>query len=250
MKNQESPKAATWKRPLLILLWVATAFMLAQLIVVAVLYGLQALGINISAESPSAITFFAAAVYAITLILVIVIPYRFFNRARVSKKTLGIARLPSWLDIALTLPAAFVYLLTTALLVTLVSTLFPAFNPEQVQDIGFTNLTQQSEYLLAFVTLIILAPLAEELLFRGYLYGKLRTIVGFLPSVLLTSLLFGAAHMQWNLAVDTFALSLVLCSLREMTGSIWAGVLLHMLKNGVAFYFIFINPTLLNTLGG
>jgi len=39
-------------------------------------------------------------------------------------------------------------------------------------------------------------------------------------------------------------------ALREVTGSIWAGTLLHMLKNGIAFYFLFVNPTLLNTIGG
>lgn len=250
MNTQPLSKAAAWKKSVLILLWIATSFMVAQLLIVALLYGLKDLGVTVSEDNPSLMTFFAAAVYGLTLVLVVFVPHRIFHKARVSKKTMGITRFPNWLDILLTLPAAFVYLLITALLVTIVVALFPGFNLEEAQDVGFNNLVDTSEYLLAFVTLIIIAPLAEELLFRGYLYGKLRGLVGLLPTVLLTSLLFGAAHMQWNLAVDTFALSLVLCSLREMTGSIWAGVLLHMLKNGVAFYFIFINPTLLGTLGG
>ncbi|RYZ49901.1 MAG: CPBP family intramembrane metalloprotease, partial [Sphingobacteriales bacterium] len=67
---------------------------------------------------------------------------------------------------------------------------------------------------------------------------------------IVTSIVFGAIHGQWNVAVDVFALSLILCSLREITGSIWAGVLLHMLKNGIAFYFLFIGPVVAPGLGG
>jgi membrane protease YdiL (CAAX protease family) len=53
---------------------------------------------------------------------------------------------------------------------------------------------------------------------------------------------FGAVHGQWNVAIDVFSLSLIMCGLREITGNIWAGALLHMLKNGLAFYILFINP--------
>jgi membrane protease YdiL (CAAX protease family) len=53
-----------------------------------------------------------------------------------------------------------------------------------------------------------------------------------------------------NVALDVFILSIVMCGLREMTGSIWAGVVLHMMKNGLAFYLLFINTALLSTMGG
>jgi membrane protease YdiL (CAAX protease family) len=103
---------------------------------------------------------------------------------------------------------------------------------------------------LAFVTLVVVAPIAEEIIFRGYMYGKLKKFVPIWVAILATSLLFGAVHGAWNLAIDTFALSIVLCSLREFTGNIWASILLHMVKNGIAFYILFIYPTLLTTLGG
>jgi membrane protease YdiL (CAAX protease family) len=66
----------------------------------------------------------------------------------------------------------------------------------------------------------------------------------------LTAIAFGSLHLlgftdngvvlQWAAAADTFSLGLVLGSLRLITGSIWAGVLLHALKNSVAYYFLFI----------
>jgi membrane protease YdiL (CAAX protease family) len=107
---------------------------------------------------------------------------------------------------------------------------------------------------LAFVTLVVIAPLAEEVLFRGYLYGKLKQYIPIWLAVIVVSAIFGIFHLfgtdpiAWNLAVDTFALSVVLCVLRETTGNLWASVLLHMLKNGIAFYLLFINPAFLSTL--
>jgi membrane protease YdiL (CAAX protease family) len=50
----------------------------------------------------------------------------------------------------------------------------------------------------------------------------------------------GAAGPLWIGAVDTFTLSLVLVSLREITGNLWAGISLHAAKNGIAFILLFV----------
>ena len=54
------------------------------------------------------------------------------------------------------------------------------------------------------------------------------------------SILFGVVHMQWNVGVNVFAMSVVLCGLREITGTIYSGILVHMIKNGLAFYYLYI----------
>ena len=59
-------------------------------------------------------------------------------------------------------------------------------------------------------------------------------------SIFLVSLLFGIVHLQWNVGVNVFAMSIVLCGLREITGTVYAGILTHMIKNGVAFYLLYI----------
>jgi membrane protease YdiL (CAAX protease family) len=41
-------------------------------------------------------------------------------------------------------------------------------------------------------------------------------------------------------ALDTFTLSLVLCYLRQKTDSLWPGIMLHALKNGLAFMSLFL----------
>ena len=40
--------------------------------------------------------------------------------------------------------------------------------------------------------------------------------------------------------MNVFALSVALCVLREITGTIYAGILTHMIKNGVAFYLLYV----------
>ncbi|MFI5212733.1 MAG: CPBP family intramembrane glutamic endopeptidase [Candidatus Saccharimonadales bacterium] len=236
--------------------WVLFGFVAAQMLLLGIIVGLQAVGLPLKSINPTIFnTIIAAAVYVLSLGIVIGVPW-LVKKRRTSRAELGLHRLPSWTDILLA-PAGFVvYLIASGVLVYLATQYLPGFNATQAQEVGFDHLTQRYELVLAFITLVIIAPVAEETLFRGYLYGKLRTIAPVWVAVLITSVLFAALHLpgnnalQWNVAVDVFALSLVLCSLREVSGSIWAGVLLHMMKNGLAFYLLFINPTLLHTIGG
>ena len=93
---------------------------------------------------------------------------------------------------------------------------------------------------VAFIALVVIAPIAEEIVFRGWLYGKLRVNIPKWVAILITSLVFGAIHMQWNVGITVFAMSVVNCILREITGTIYAGTLVHMINNGVAFYLVYV----------
>ena len=244
------PRRTFFWRSLGLIFWVIAGFVLASLIVAVVSDLLVAFGLPMSEINESVLNTAAAGlVYLLSALIVIGGP-QLVRGFRTTRRELGMSRLPSWRDVLLA-PAAFVvYFIATSIVTMIVAALVPGFNLNETQDVGFTNLTLEYEYILAFLTLVVLAPVAEELLFRGYLYGKLRSWISIWAAALVTSVVFGVVHGQWNVGVDVFVLSLVMCSLREMTGSIWAGILLHMLKNGLAFYILFINPTLLNTIGG
>lgn len=230
--------------------WVAAGFFTAAFLVTGLARLLVFFGVPLGSMNEAVLnSTFAAFLYIVSLGLVIGIPWLAKNR-RVSLADLGFKGLPTWTDIFVT-PAAFViYLILSSLLILLASKIWPGFDLDQVQDVGFEQLSKNFEYFLAFFTLVVIAPVAEETLFRGYMYGKLRNSFPTWASALVTSLLFGILHGNPNLMVDTFALSIILCTLRESTGSLWAPVLLHMTKNGIAFYILFINPILLTTLGG
>ena len=184
----------------------------------------------------------------LVLVGVVGIPYLLL-KVKTSKKEFGLNKLPTWTDILLS-PAGFiVYFILAAIITALASLVFPKEIMVQAQDVGFKNLNRSLDYVFAFLALVVVAPVVEETIFRGYLFGKLKKHMPVIVAVLITSAVFGIAHGQINVGLNVFALSVVACYLREFTDSIWAGVLLHMIKNGIAFYFLFINPALLHMVG-
>ncbi len=61
-----------------------------------------------------------------------------------------------------------------------------------------------------------------------------------LAAAVFTSGTFGLVHGQWNVAIDTFILSMVMIALYEKTKNLWACIFLHGLKNLVAFLALFV----------
>lgn len=250
-KRSDQPKRPfNWRMVIALPAWVLASFIAAQVILAAVLWILNVAGVSLVSLASETVlqTILSTLVYLLAFAITFGVPY-IVKQREVSLKTLGIDRLPSWSDIGLA-PLGFIaYGLLTALLLYIATTYFVGFPATQVQEVGFQSLNGRNEMLLAFATLVVIAPIAEEILFRGYLYGKLRKYSSIIPSIVITSVLFGAVHMQWNVGLDTFALSVVMCCLREITGSVWAGVLLHMIKNGIAFYLLFVSPMVMPGIG-
>lgn len=228
--------------------WIVVCFFGAQFIIELLVELLKLTGMPILSLNKSVLSITTSTLlYLLTLLMAIGLPWR-FRGLKTSKKDIGLDRLLTWTDILMT-PVGFIaYIIFTIVITMLATSLIPGFDVSQAQDTGFNQLTQRYEYLLAFITLVIIAPVAEEMLFRGYLYDRLRRFVPIWLAILMTSCLFGLAHGAWNLVFDTFALSVVMCLLREYTGSIWTSILLHMTKNGIAYYFIFISPLVSATI--
>lgn len=176
----------------------------------------------------------------LALICAVLIPYM-RRRGWSLRELIGLKRLyPRWYDPLLAPPAYVVYFVLAIVLAGLVRVLLPQINMDEVQNFGIQTPHDLIGYGLVFLMLVVIPPLCEELLFRGFLFGTLLKSFPTWTAILVTSLLFGIAHGQANVFFDTFALSLVLCWLRLKTKSIWAGVFLHALKNLIAFILLYI----------
>lgn len=144
-------------------------------------------------------------------------------------------------------PAYYILLIATVVIAKL---LVPALDVNQAQDLGLNDRYGAGQLVFIFICLVVLAPLAEELLFRGFMYSSLKKALPIWGAVVVTSGLFAAGHLAeggssgplYIGAIDTFALSLILIYLREKTGRIWASVTLHALKNTIAFVFLYVAP--------
>ena len=87
------------------------------------------------------------------------------------------------------------------------------------------------------ILLIVLSqPIAEEIAFRGMLFGGLRERLPRVPAALVAGTVFGLLHAFTGLSAvpPLIALGAIFCLLYEKTGSIVPGILLHMLNNSVA----------------
>ena len=87
---------------------------------------------------------------------------------------------------------------------------------------------------LSLLVTVILAPLAEELLFRGVIFEKAKSIMPFMMANIVQAVLFGIYHMNLIQGVYAFVLGMVLGFVAEYFHSIWASILLHAFVNGSA----------------
>lgn len=104
---------------------------------------------------------------------------------------------------------------------------------DQATEIG----PEPWQIVLMIVALVVLAPLGEELVFRGLLLRALVRRVRFWPAALVTSVLFAAAHADayaiWPRAIALVATGLILAWLYRWRGYA-AAVTAHATVNGVA----------------
>lgn len=87
------------------------------------------------------------------------------------------------------------------------------------------------ELLAAVLALAVAPALAEELLFRGLLLGRLKSRLGAGAALLLSSLLFGAIHLDLAQGAAAVVLGLYLGALTLGTGSTHAAILCHGANN-------------------
>ncbi|MDX6765747.1 MAG: CPBP family intramembrane glutamic endopeptidase [Candidatus Methylacidiphilales bacterium] len=90
-------------------------------------------------------------------------------------------------------------------------------------------LQARSPMVIAGIILLacVLAPVAEELLFRGFLYPWLKGRIGRTPALALTSLAFGLAHLHWSSFLSLAFFGLVLNLVYDQTGKLAHSMALH-----------------------
>jgi len=84
-------------------------------------------------------------------------------------------------------------------------------------------------HIFQFILLVIIAPISEEIFYRGYVYPVVRNRVGVVTGILLVSLFFALVHAQSFLVL--FCLSFALCFLYEKNRSLLPPILVHAFYN-------------------
>lgn len=94
-----------------------------------------------------------------------------------------------------------------------------------------------NENIPVWVTLVatsVMAPVVEELLFRGLIYKRMRNHVSVLVSSLISATLFGLIHGNLVQFVYAFMVGMIICWVYETFKSIWAPIIFHAGANLIA----------------
>ena len=91
------------------------------------------------------------------------------------------------------------------------------------------------------VSVVVVAPIFEEMVFRGFVYGGFERSLGAFPALLLSSVLFTVLHGQYNAyeLAQIFVLGMVLGLARMRTQSLFTPMVMHAVNNGMATAMVF-----------
>lgn len=111
------------------------------------------------------------------------------------------------------------------------------------ENIPMEELFKYRQTALLFMAMAVLvAPLVEETLFRGYLYPLFARSFGVVPGIVLTGVLFGLMHgaqlgWTWSLVLMLVFVGIVFTIVRARTGSVFASYLMHLGYNSLISLF-------------
>ena len=117
--------------------------------------------------------------------------------------------------------------------------------PKEMEDL-FTSVCSTP---YGYFTLAVLAPWAEEVVFRGAILRKLLEIFSHQMhwvAIVISAIIFGAVHMNMAQGVNAFVLGLLLGWMFYRTGSIFPGIVLHWANNTIAYILVRLRPDLSN----
>lgn len=89
------------------------------------------------------------------------------------------------------------------------------------------------EIPLIFIAKCILAPIAEEVAYRGLIYSQLKSAFPKIASIIIVSLVFGVFHLSYSvfMLIETFVMSVFFCYLTDKYNSIVPSILIHISNN-------------------
>src|SRR5215210_7393678 len=217
--------------------WAPLAAMIAAFIVATVAYlviaaGIEAGGGNVTTGGPPGLVISATLIQDVALIAAALIFASMWARG-LTPASFGLRRVPLGPAAGWTVLAFIAFWILTAIYVSLVG------QPDQQELTRDLREEASVSALVGYgVLLAFVAPLAEEVFFRGFVFGVLREKIGMAWGALATGVVFGAVHVAGS-PIETVGvliiLGVLLCLLFVRTGSLLPCIALHAINNAISF---------------
>lgn len=143
-------------------------------------------------------------------------------------------------------PLALVVYLATALVLGFSTYLYHSLLEHylnmdvQMQDVATLILESRAWVKVCYIILaVLIAPLYEELIFRGVIFPCLIKRVGLPSAITVTSIVFALIHFHIPSIFPLFLLSAILCLAYWRTGTLWVSIGIHAVYNGMSIILLF-----------
>ena len=160
---------------------------------------------------------------AMVMDICLIIPAIFFRKRDRAMSGLEREKASGAVNVILAVIMGFAISLALNLFVSIIGAdkLMEKFAPDRV------SMLSGGSPLVKFIALCIFAPIAEELIFRVLLFGRLRHFMSFIPAAVVSAVCFGIVHLEPVTGVCAFVIGLVMAYLFENTGSIFLSMFFH-----------------------
>lgn len=155
------------------------------------------------------------------------------------------------LSLPQTARTALAYMVPTFILVMGVSAgvthwmqgFWPDLN-QQASVEAFKNSSDPVAKTLLVIAAVIVAPIVEETIFRGFIYGVIKRFTDSYFAALCSALLFAVVHFHMASFFPLALLALILCTAYERSGSLAVPMTMHALFNGSSIAIMIFFPEL------
>lgn len=172
---------------------------------------------------------------AVTVLLVLVFTL-VLNRARLSD--LGVRNVRGRNYIRYGLLGGFLLMIFVIGLGLIVNQFNPDVKPQLFEEM-LRSAGNWGDFIILLIMGSVLAPVSEELYYRGMIYPVFKSHLGTFWGAILAGLLFGAVHWDLWRAVPLAAGGVVLCYIYEKSGSILVSALAHGVWNGIMAFIVY-----------
>jgi len=138
--------------------------------------------------------------------------------------------------------------LAMSILISIIS-MFYSFEIEEQQIVDvFSTARTRWEQFLCLIIVAIVAPLSEELYFRGFLYPAIGKVIGEFPAVILTSIFFSMLHFDLIRFIPIVIGGIWLNLLYIKTGSLYTSIIAHSVWNTIMVLLLFYTQSAAGTV--
>ncbi|HEX6289728.1 MAG TPA: CPBP family intramembrane glutamic endopeptidase [Herpetosiphonaceae bacterium] len=161
------------------------------------------------------------------------------RRRRSSWREIGF-RMPPLLALLLTPLLFFGQLLVLMVVNVILMTLIGEFENPQIAALTDPRGFSWLNFAFVFIVGAIIAPIVEEIVFRGLLYQWLRTHTSAVAAIVVSGMIFSLVHIYPVVLLPLFAVGVILAAVFEWTKSLWITIVLHFFQNAMAISVFFL----------